>query len=76
MLVLSRLPGESILVGDDVCIRVIEISGGRVLVGIDAPLQTPIMRLELVAGAHESNTETPTSERTRDGKANAESARR
>ena len=37
MLILTRKPGESITIGDDIKIQVIEIKGKQVRLGIDAP---------------------------------------
>jgi carbon storage regulator len=45
MLVLSRRDGEAIQVGEDVFVRVIRCRGGRVCLGIDAPRDVPIVRL-------------------------------
>lgn len=47
MLVLSRKKLESILVGDDVVITVLEIRGDRVRIGISAPKETPVHREEV-----------------------------
>lgn len=47
MLVLTRRRGERILVGD-IEIEVIEARGGKVHIGIVAPLDRPIVREELV----------------------------
>ena len=47
MLVLSRKPGEEILIADDVRIRVIETVGGKVRIGIEAPHHVSIRRAEL-----------------------------
>ena len=48
MLVLSRKPGERILVGDDVRITVIRIGPNSVRIGIDAPGHLNIVREEIV----------------------------
>ncbi|HSL39053.1 MAG TPA: carbon storage regulator, partial [Desulforhopalus sp.] len=37
MLVLTRKLGEGIVVGDDITITVVEIKGGTVRLGIEAP---------------------------------------
>ncbi len=37
MLVLSRRPGERLIVGDDIVITVVSVSGGHVRLGIEAP---------------------------------------
>jgi carbon storage regulator len=47
MLVLSRKPGERILVGNDVKITVIRIGPNSVRIGIDAPGHLNIVREEL-----------------------------
>lgn len=47
MLVLSRKDGQAIRIGEDVIIKVSEISGGRVKLAIDAPREIPIRRSEL-----------------------------
>lgn len=51
MLVLSRRPGESIMVGDDVEIRVLEVRGhgdqAVVRIGIVAPQQVRVHRKEV-----------------------------
>jgi carbon storage regulator len=47
MLVLSRKPGEEILVGDNIRITVVEVNGGRVKIGVEAPADVVIHRSEL-----------------------------
>lgn len=47
MLVLSRRENEHILIGEDVCITVLGISGRRVRLGITAPPNVLIERMEL-----------------------------
>jgi carbon storage regulator len=47
MLVISRKPGERVLIGEDVEISILEISGSRVVVGIDAPRSVVIRRADL-----------------------------
>ena len=49
MLVLSRKKNESVVVGDNVQITVLEITGNRVRLGINAPHEVPVMREELLA---------------------------
>ena len=54
MLVLSRKTHQFIKVGDNIVIHIIEIrggvtSGGQVRIGIEAPLDVPIIRGELLA---------------------------
>lgn len=47
MLVITRLPGQTIHVGEDVVITISEVQGKKVRVGIDAPRTTAIWRGEL-----------------------------
>ncbi|MGB4198129.1 MAG: carbon storage regulator CsrA, partial [Tepidanaerobacteraceae bacterium] len=47
MLVLTRKIGEGIIVGNDVIIKVFEIEGELVKIGIEAPKTTKVLRLEL-----------------------------
>jgi carbon storage regulator len=47
MLVLTRKVGEGIIIGDDVTITVVEMKGGAVRIGIDAPRSTKIHRQEV-----------------------------
>jgi len=47
VLVLSRQPGESIQLGDDVEITILEVRGSIVKIGIDAPKEVSIYRSEL-----------------------------
>jgi carbon storage regulator len=49
MLVLSRKTTESICIGDGIEVRVLEISGGRVRLGIIAPAEIPVHRSEIAA---------------------------
>jgi carbon storage regulator len=46
MLVLSRKPGERIMVGDDVVITIVRIGPNNVRVGIEAPRSMNIVREE------------------------------
>ena len=48
MLVLSRKLGEKIFIGDNVCITVVDIQGGKVRLGIECPRNVPIYRQELL----------------------------
>ncbi len=47
MLVLSRKPGEKILIGDQVQITIVRIGPNTVRLGIDAPRDMNIVREEL-----------------------------
>ncbi|CAG37420.1 carbon storage regulator CsrA [Desulfotalea psychrophila] len=47
MLVLSRKLGEGIVIGDDIVLKIVEIKGGTIRIGIDAPLDKKIYRQEV-----------------------------
>lgn len=47
MLVLSRHRDESIMIGDDVVITIVDIRGDKVRLGIDAPQDIPVHRQEV-----------------------------
>jgi len=55
MLVLSRRVGESVVVGDDITITVLEVRGDVVRVGIDAPRSVAVHRAELLAEVSDAN---------------------
>ncbi|MBX5492393.1 MAG: carbon storage regulator CsrA [Chloroflexi bacterium] len=55
MLVLSRRPGESILIGDNIAIVVIDTDGGQVRLGVQAPRDVPVLRSELLAQVEAEN---------------------
>lgn len=48
MLCLTRKVGEKIVVNDNIVITLVEIAGGKVRLGIDAPREVPIFREELL----------------------------
>ena len=48
MLILQRKAGESLVIGDDITVRVISVDGTRVRLAIDAPETVPILRSELI----------------------------
>ena len=64
MLVLSRKVNETIQIGDDIEIRVLEVKGDTVRIGIEAPKSIDILRGELVLSVSESNTEALTLDST------------
>jgi carbon storage regulator len=47
MLVLSRHRDESIMIGDNVMITIVDIRGDKVRLGIDAPQEIPVHRQEV-----------------------------
>lgn len=56
MLILSRKKDEVIVVGDNIEIRVIEIRGDQVRLGITAPADVKVFRKELYLQIQEENT--------------------
>ena len=48
MLILQRKAGESLVIGEDITIRVVSVDGTRVRLAISAPDDVPILRTELV----------------------------
>ena len=64
MLVLSRKPGETIQIVDDIEIRILEVKGDTVRIGIEAPKAVDILRGELVQSISDSNTEAITLDAT------------
>jgi carbon storage regulator CsrA len=48
MLVLTRRAGESIRIGDDVLVTVVQVAPGKVRIGIEAPSGCVILREELI----------------------------
>ncbi len=57
MLVLTRRAGQSIRLGDDILIKIVDIDGSQVKIGIEAPKGILIFREELYEKLRESNIE-------------------
>ena len=55
MLIITRRPGEKLMVGDDVVVEVIEVSGSSVRIGIAAPKSIPVYREEIWAAVQAEN---------------------
>jgi len=55
MLVLTRKPGEAIVIGDDIEIEIVAIGGGKVRVGITAPRSTTVHRKEVYVELQEAS---------------------
>jgi carbon storage regulator len=51
MLILTRKPGERIVIDDQITVTVLEVQGNRIRLGIEAPKEIPVMREELVQSA-------------------------
>ena len=67
MLVLSRKPGESIRIGDDIEISIVEVRGDTVRIGINAPRNITILRQELLAEVAKTNIEAVSTARDAEG---------
>ena len=55
MLIITRRPGEKIMLGDDIVVHVMEIVGNSVRVGIQAPRSIPVYREEIWNAVREEN---------------------
>ena len=66
MLVLSRHRDESIMIGDNVVVTIVDIRGDKVRLGIQAPTDIPVHRQEVYEAilrersAKSSNDQAPT----------------
>lgn len=60
MLILSRKSNESIVIGDNITLKVISVEKGMVKLGIDAPNDITILRSELIEAVENSNKESST----------------
>ena len=55
MLVLSRQRDESIMIGDNVVVTIVDIRGDKVRLGIDAPSEIPVHRREVYEAIQRDN---------------------
>ncbi len=58
MLALSRKQGESIMIGNNIEITVLEVKGEQIKIGINAPKSIPVYRKELYSQIQDANRET------------------
>ena len=58
MLILSRRPGESLVIGDDVTVTVVAIKGNQVRIGVNAPKNVRVDREEIRARINNEQTMT------------------
>jgi carbon storage regulator len=66
VLVLTRRPGESVMIGDDVVITVLEVRGDVVRLGIRAPRSVPVHREEVFLELQAANQEAASSTESED----------
>ncbi len=57
MLVLTRKQGESIMIGDDIEVRIEKVQGNTIRLSIQAPPELPIYRREIFDRIREENIE-------------------
>jgi carbon storage regulator len=62
MLVLSRQRDESIMIGDDVEITIVDVRGDKVRLGITAPKTIPVHRREIYDAIQREQAEKPEGE--------------
>jgi carbon storage regulator len=55
MLILTRRPGERVVIGDEILVTVMSVSGHTVRLGIAAPEGVPIYREEIWLAVKEEN---------------------
>jgi len=55
MLVLSRQRDESIIIGDNIVITIVDIRGDKVRLGIEAPTEIPVHRQEVYDAIQREN---------------------
>jgi carbon storage regulator len=55
MLVLSRQRDESIIIGDNVVVTIVDIRGDKVRLGIQAPQEIPVHRREVYEAIQREN---------------------
>jgi carbon storage regulator len=53
MLILTRHLGETIVIGDDVQVTILGIKGGQIRLGINAPKDLSVHRLEVYQRIHD-----------------------
>ena len=63
MLVLSRHRDESIMIGDDVVVTIVDIRGDKVRLGIEAPTSIPVHRQEVYEAIKRENQQATTLQR-------------
>ena len=47
MLILTRRPQETLVVGDNIKVQVLGVKGGQVRLGVEAPREVPVYREEI-----------------------------
>jgi carbon storage regulator len=65
MLVLTRKSNESIMIGDEIELTILSVSGDKVRVGIQAPRDIPVFRKEVWLEIQQEDAAAGTSSRPR-----------
>lgn len=55
MLVLSRQRDESIMIGDNIVVTIVDVRGDKVRLGIQAPVEIPVHRREVYEAIQREN---------------------
>lgn len=63
MLVLTRQPNQSIVIGDDIVVTVLEVRGDQVRIGVRAPRSVSVHREEVYAAVVRANQASASPER-------------
>ena len=53
MLILTRRVGESVMIGDEITVTVVDLKGNQIRLGIQAPKEIPVHREEVYVRLHE-----------------------
>ena len=56
MLILTRRINESLVIGDDITVTILDVKGNRVRIGVDAPRDVSVHREELAHKGNETST--------------------
>ena len=64
MLVLTRKQNQSIMIGDDIEVSVLSITGNNVRIGVQAPREIPVFRTEVYREIQEQSAGGGSSSRT------------
>lgn len=57
MLILTRKVGESLLIGDDISVTILNIRGNQVKIGVEAPKDVSVHREEIYQRIKEGQSE-------------------
>jgi len=55
VLIITRRAGERVMIGEDVVVTVVDVSGQTVRLGVEAPRSLPVYRAEIWAAVRDEN---------------------